>query len=46
MQTGHGSRGARTRHRIDLVAKLRNTEGWCAIQCKFWLGEDASEESI
>ena len=21
---------------IDLVAKLRNTEGWCAIQCKFW----------
>ncbi|MXW82405.1 MAG: DEAD/DEAH box helicase [Rhodothermaceae bacterium] len=22
---------------IDLVAKLRNTEGWCAIQCKFWV---------
>lgn len=21
---------------IDLVAKLRNTGGWCAIQCKFW----------
>ena len=21
---------------IDLVAKLRDTEGWCAIQCKFW----------
>ena len=22
---------------IDLVAKLRNSEGWCAIQCKFWV---------
>ena len=21
---------------IDLVAKIRNGEGWCAIQCKFW----------
>ncbi len=21
---------------IDLVAKLRNTGGWCAVQCKFW----------
>ena len=21
---------------IDLVAKLRGTEEWCAIQCKFW----------
>ena len=31
-----GGGGATTDLGIDLVAKVRGSEGWCAIQCKFW----------